>query len=495
MTERCDAASASNPLQLLHQVADKALTDTGAAEVLAQIDSIGVVSLTTDFPNTRIQTGHFPNLPKSLGNALGADNAVNHIYTSVGGNSPQLLVNTFAERIANGDADVALLAGCENLDTLIERLKQGLSLDDWNDDPGDKPELLGQNRLGNSDLEERYELTRPTHIYPLFEIALRAHYNRDPEQHQEQLGRLFASFNAVAADNPLSWFPQRRSSEEITKVSDSNRWVGYPYTKYLNSVIKVNMAAGVVMCSVEKAEQLGIPADRWVFLHGCSDLYDKWYVSEREQLHRSPAIKSMGEQAFQMAGIGVDQLTHMDIYSCFPSAVQVACDEIGISHQDLRGLTLTGGLPYFGGPGSNYTMHGIAQAVMHCRGNPDRWILVTGNGWYLTKHSCGIYSNTPYQGEWQRPASLQAEIDNQPSVEIQENAGVASARIESYSLIYGRKGPETGMALLRLEGGQRTFAKIAEPGGANWQRLMQQDGVGMTASIAHKDGLNYLSLK
>jgi len=55
----------------------------------------------------------------------------------------------------------------------------------------------------------------------------------------------------------------------------------------------------------------------------------------------------------------------------------------------------------------------IAEAAARCRARPGALAMTTGNGWFLTKQSCGIWSTTPVQCAWTRqdPKVLQAEID------------------------------------------------------------------------------------
>ena len=246
-----------------------------------------------------------------------------------------------------------------------------------------------------NDYERAYGLAFPVNTYPLFETAIRGQRHRTPEQHLDALGKFFSPFSKVASENPHSWFPTYRPPEEISTPSEKNRFVGFPYTKYLNAVIEVDMAAAVVMTSVGKARELGIPESKWVFLHGCADAADIWFVSERVNFHSSPAIRTMGKKAFTMAGRTTGDMAFIDLYSCFPSAVELGCQELGIAEDDPRGLTVTGGLPYFGGPGNNYVMHSIVTMTDKLRNSPGKFGLATGNGWYVTKHSAGIYSTAP----------------------------------------------------------------------------------------------------
>lgn len=300
----------------------------------------------------------------------------------------------------------------------------------------------------------------PVNTYPLFENAIRGELGRSVAAHQLEIGKLFSEFTKVAADNPHAWFPTYRSPEEIATESEKNRYVGYPYTKYMNSIIRVDQAAAVVMTSVAKARELGIPEDRWVYLHGCADANDLWYVTERVNYHSSPAIRTMGRKAFAMAGMTAADMDYLDLYSCFPSAVEIGAKELGFALDDPRGFTVTGGLPYFGGAGNNYVMHSIATMMDRLRANPGSKGLCTANGWFVTKHSMGIYSTQPREGTWERedPASYQAELDAMDHPVVDE-APSGAGKVETYTVVHGRGGPEFAIVIGRLgETGHRFVA-------------------------------------
>ncbi len=407
-----------SPIEMLAKVARAAIADSGAGEKLTPaIDTISIVRFTADSPGDqgRLPKRMFRNPPLSVAKHLGIAPR-RTIYTATGGNTPQWLVNRTAEEIAQGRCDVALLAGAEYIATLLGAMKNGVDLGWGNSpdvDPGSDPEEIGDMRAGVNDYERSYGLHFPVNTYPLFETRSAASSAARRRNILEWLGKFFSPFSKVASENPYSWFPVYRSPEEISTPTEKNRFVGFPYTKYLNAVIEVDMAAAVVMTSVEKARDLGIPESKWIYLHGCADASDIWNVSERVNFHSSPAIHMIGRKAFAMADIDVGDVSLIDLYSCFPSAVQLGCQELGIGEDDPRGLTITGGLPYFGGAGNNYVMHSIVTMAEKLRGNPGKFGLCTGNGWYVTKHSAGIYSTKPIEGDWTRedPASYQPEID------------------------------------------------------------------------------------
>jgi acetyl-CoA C-acetyltransferase len=191
-----------------------------------------------------------------------------------------------------------------------------------------------------------------------------------------------------------------------------------------------------------------------------------------------------------MAGLTIDRIAYLDLYSCFPSAVQIARDELGIAAGDPRPLTVTGGLPYHGGPANNYVSHSIATMMQKLRNDPGSTGLCTALGWYITKHAIGIYSTRPVEGHWHRedPAETQARVDTLPSVEVeQEPSGPGT--VESYTVIHGRNGPEKGVVVGRLLGGKRFVAHTPDDAGL-WETMRREDFVGRSGHVRSEGGKN-----
>ena len=484
-------AEGEGPVPMLARAARMAAEDTGlGVDILKAVDTVAVVRFTVDSAEAgRLPVGQVPNPPRSLANAIGAAPKT-EIYTAAGGNTPQALVNKSAEDIAEGRADVVLLAGCENLATILGALKSGVKLDAWGDDAGGEPEKFGDYRPGVNATEHAHGMRFPVNTYPLFENAIRGAKGRSVAFHQKKLGKLFQRFNAVAAANPESWFPTARTAEEIATPGEKNRYVGFPYTKYMNAVIEVDQAAAVIMTSVAKARELGVPDERMVYLHGCADVAEIWNVIERPDLSVSPAIRLMAREVFAMSGLSIGDIDHFDLYSCFPSAVEYALDAFGIPADDERGLTVTGGLPYFGGAGNNYVMHSIVMMLHKVREDAGSFGLVTGNGWFATKHAAGIYSTEPTEGPWKRrdPKTYQAEIDaiERPKVVVEANG---KATIETYTVAHDRNGPMLGIVIGRLEDGSRFVANTPAER-AVMEDLMAKEGLGRTGTVRHEGGKN-----
>lgn len=350
--QKCDPDDAKGPVEVQAELCRRAAQDaTGSAEageaLLASLDTLAVVSSTTDEPDfKRIPVAHLRNAPKAITEALGIA-PPRQYKTTTGGNTPQMLVNKFAEEIAEGEANAVLVVGVEVLGSMLKKVLSGTDMTHWGD--GNEPIadecVLGSARVGVGEIEHAHGLNWPTNTYAIFESAMRHESGRTMEEHQRWLGEFMHPFTKVAAKNPHAWFPVERSPEEISMETPQNRMVGAPYTKYLNSVLRVDQGAAYIMTSVEKARALGVREDKWVFLHGCGDANEIWDVCERVTLHQSLAISEMGRDAFEMAGWSLEDIDLIDIYSCFPSAVQAGCEALGIPTDDRAGLQLPADCP------------------------------------------------------------------------------------------------------------------------------------------------------
>ena len=486
-TYRGDPATSPSPNALLKIAADRAAADAGiGAAGLAGIDGLAVAGFTIDAPgSTRTTIPHALNPPETLARQMGADPRW-AVYSHMGGNTPQYLINVLAERIARGETELGLAVGAEFLGSAIKRLTKGLPFEDWAadvDDAQSEPERIGDPRPGASAYEIRHGIGRPINCYPLFENALRARDGRSLADHQARLGRLFAPFTEVASRNPEAWFPVARTAEELVTVSDRNRMVGFPYPKLLNAIMEVDQSAGVLIASEQKARELGVPEDRWVYLHGCADAADLWFMMDRQHFHSSPAMRLTGKLALEMAGVTLDQIDYFDLYSCFPVAVEIGAEELGLALDDPRGLTVTGGLPYAGGPGNNYAMHSIAAMMGKLRTKPGGWGLTTGNGWYLTKQSTGVYSTRRPEQPFERqdPKVLQAEIDSLSHPVVTETPQGA-AKIETYTVVHRREGPFMGIVIGRDESDRR-FAAVTPADAETLAGLEVGEQVGRTGRV------------
>lgn len=375
--------------------------------------------------------------------------------TTMGGNSPQTLVNGTAMEIQRGELDLAILCGGEAWRTRMRARKAGVELEWPKSAPDQMPRLLGEDLEMNHPSERARGIVMPVQVYPMFETAVRAAAGRTVEEQQTLSSELYAKFSEAAAANPYAWLRDVKTAEEIRTPSATNRMIGFPYPKYMNSNNDVDMGAALIMCSVEKAEALGVPRDRWVFPHSGADCHEHNYISNRWSFAETPAVELGGRRALELAGVGIDDIEIIDLYSCFPSAVQLGAQSLGISLD--RQVTRTGGLAFAGGPWNNYVMHAIATVMNDLRDRPGAKGLVWANGGYATKHSFGVYSTTPPVSF--QHAHPQDEVDAMPRRELAEPAAAqGTATVEAYSVMFARDGePETALAACLLADGRRAW--------------------------------------
>ncbi len=449
------------PVDLLAEAARRAAADSGGRGVAAAVDSIRVVS---------ILSWRYRNPGTLVAERIGAtlpDHPAASVYSTVGGNQPQALVNAAARDIAAGRCDLVLVGGAEAWRTRSAARRSGESLP-WTTEPTATPpaQQFGQDQPLSSEHEMARGLMMPVQMYPLFENAWRAANGWSISEHRRRLGALWSRFSEVAATNPHAWIQRRYSPDELVTPGPTNRLIGWPYPKLLNSNNAVEQGAAVLICSVEKARSLGVPADRWVFLHAGTDAADTLHVSNRLDLHSSPAIRLAGRRALELAGVTAADIEHVDLYSCFPVAVQIAAHELGLGTGigADRPLTVTGGLSFAGGPWNNYVTHAIATMIGKLRSTDDprgSVGLCTANGGYLTKHAFGVYGTRPPR-EGFRYADVQSEVDALGRVESADDAK-GPVTIEAYTVMHDRDGqPETGFAAVRLANGQRAWGRAAE---------------------------------
>jgi acetyl-CoA C-acetyltransferase len=473
-----DPRAALSPLAALARLARAAADDAGAGErLLRAIDTCALVEVAGWSP---------ANGPALLAESLGACPR-RTLVSAVGGEMGLTLLGRVAGLVAAGEARVAFVAGCNNLRTLRVAQARGIRLA-WETGGTGAPEVVGVTRAGSSALELRYGLGRPVDVYPLFENALRARRGLAPQAHLANVGRLMSRFTEVAARNPYAWFPVRRSADELVTVTPRNRMIAYPYPKYLNAVIDTDQAAGCFVVSAAAARALGVPRSKWVFWGGGAHAEEAaWYPCERRDFHSSPALAATAGAALARAGVGVDDVDAFDFYSCFPVAVEIACQELGLAEDDPRGLTVTGGLPYAGGPASNYTLHAVAAMCERLRERPGARGLVTGNGWYLTKHSAAVLASAPPDGAPHAPPPPAALPPPLPL--LAEASG--PARIETYTVVYDRDGaPERGIVVGRLVEGGHRFLANTPPERALLEELTAAEAVGRLGHVRCEDGEN-----
>jgi acetyl-CoA C-acetyltransferase len=492
-TERIDDPGyrGMSAVELATAAVEAALADTGA-DVRAVARAIGVFAGLRQFEICGPFTpplGVSSNYPRSVARRVGAD-PVRVLLEPVGGNGPQKLLTEFAGAIAAGDADVVLVLGSEPGSTA----RYFAGRDDKPDFTEHVDGQLEDRGFGIDALVDEYTvnhgLTGAPVQYGLLENARRARLGLSVAEYRQAMAELFAPFSKIAAKNPFSASPVERSVAEIATVTADNRMICDPYPRLLVARDQVNQGAAALVMSVEAARRLGVPEEKWVFLHGHADMTEQSLL-ERADLGLSPASEMTAPEALRVAGIDTGDVATLDLYSCFPFPVFAIIDGLGIPADDPRGLTLTGGLPYFGGPGNSYSLHAIAETVCEMRGRPGAFGLVGANGGIMSKYSVGVYSTTPVDWVVDDSAQLQKKVAALPTVAVTRHPD-GPATIETYSVRYDWP-VRTGIIVGRLDADDSRFMAVTEDD--DLVGLMSDgDPLGAKILVKPSDSINRASL-
>lgn len=425
--------------------------DTGATGVLGAAGSLDVVYC---------QSWQYDDPPRRLADALGITPARVR-YSGIGGTTPQVLIDEAARAMLAGELDVAVVVGAEALQTK-RRLKAA----------GEKPPWSHREREARPfpfdvpfhPAEVAHEVFQAWLTFAVFDIARRAHLGIAPGRNARSVGELFAPLSAIAAANPNAWFREERTAEALSTPTPTNRIVAYPYTKTEVAMMDVDQAAAVIVATAEAADQLGVPTDRRVWLRGWCGANDPAYVAEHEPMWASPAMRAASQTALTAAGTDVDAIEHLDLYSCFASSVTFAREALGLASDDTRAVSVTGGLPFAGGPGSNYLTHALATMAAVLRNDPGSHGLVSGVGMHLTKHVYAVYSTEPGPVTPPDENAVQQELDARPRRRIVEHAD-GPATIAGYTVVHDRSGePSRALAVCDLPTGDRCYAQTTDAG-------------------------------
>ena len=425
-----------------------------------------------------------PGAPASqTADALGLRDVACEV-TTAGGQAPQWAVTRAATEISAGSLRGTLIVGAEATRSM-RAANPGAhflsALGDGREDEERDP-VVGISTNGMlGEAEIGAQLARPAEVYPLYESVVAHTAGRSPAEQREHLGALLAPFTEVAAANPFAWFHDVRSAADIARPSPENRLTAEPYTKRMNSFPNVDVGSALLVCSLAAARAAGIE-EQSIFVWAGATNGDT-APTTRPELGASRPFRAATKALFEAAGVGVDDVSHFDLYSAFPSSVQIAANELGIAHDDARGLTAAGGMPFFGGPGNNYPSHAIASLVLKLR-EEGGLAFAHANGGFLTKHSVGLYATAPPPRGFAAAdtSAAQAEIDAAALPLALEADG--DARGEAGTVVYDRDGSVSSAPVIATLSDGRRAAAQAEP--SQLEELAGQSLVGRTIRLQGK---------
>lgn len=476
------------PIDGMVDSARRALADAGCDGLRENIDCIvSIPFLARQVPELAAM---FPDTAGSgVAEALGIEPAT-LLTSDFGGNLPQWFVNRCADDLVRGEYGAVLITGCELMSTLFAGLRSGADLSAWQQGGARESTDLGSGLEPCLPSERAHGLFEPINTYPLFQSALRHAHGWSEREQAERLGGLVSRMSQVAAINPLAWKQDLLSADDVLSTEAGNRMITSPYTRAMNAILAVDMSASVILTTDAHALSLGVPPEKMVYLQGGAEANDVWYTSERVDFYRSPAMSACMSYTMDMADISVRGIDHFDLYSCFPSAVEVACDTLGIAPDDPRGVTVTGGLMRFGGPGNNYSLHAIASLYERLRNARSGCGLVSANGGYLTKHAVGIYGVSEPSVPWieRDRDGLQGRLDAEDHPALNARPEGGRLVVEAHAVPFKDGMPARGIVVGRLDDGRRCLAQAVDE--ASCDALLHDDCVGREGRVVPGEPVN-----
>ncbi len=472
----------ASPMDLAGRAAQAAIDASEGRSVAEAIDTIGVVKIFSDSaPLWASKLGRSNNPPQSVARRIGA-NPAHRIYSVTGGNEPQTLLMEFFHDLQAGQRECVMLCGSEAIKNQRYAERNGIKID-WCEEFEEDLEDRGFGMWVVSQQERHNGLLAPIYYYSIMEEFRRQKQGLDRETYMARECQMLGALNRVAVENPYSQFPTPLSQQDMLAAEP----LTHLYTKRMVAQDSVNQGAALLLTTVGKARQLGIPEHNWVYMHGAAK-GTEYDMSLRPDPGRSPMAGKVVERAFRMAGINCTEVSLVDIYSCFPVAVTAIAEVLGIATDGSQQLTLTGGLPYFGGPGNNYSMHGLAEMWSQIRRDPKQYAYVHANGGMLSKHGGGIFGCAPSSIDWST-ADTDIPQDSLPRRDAIQHPDRGT--VLAYTVNYMKGKPVQGIILAETDDGHR-FVSHSKPEDQDMvQAMAEGEPAGQRVSVTRSDENEY----
>ncbi len=454
-------ADGLEPLALLEQAIRRAEHDAGT-NLIDDIGSLDVVNFLS---------WRYRDPERMLAERLGVQPLHSH-YGPVGGESPIRFLHEAALRIARGECVVAVVCGAEAQSTATKAERAGVTLP-WTPFAHDVEEPK-RGAAFQKPLAVKLGVFRPVSVYPFYEVASAAKWGQTPRQALAESGELWSRYSAVAAYNPNAWLKRHFASDEITTPSAENRPIAWPYTKLMVANPMVNMGAALILTSLARARDAGIPEARMIYPLGGAAAEDPRDYLLRDQFAESHPQNAVLQAAMNLVGGNGSAFDVIELYSCFPCVPKMARRTLGLG-PDVE-PTVTGGLTFFGAPLNTYMTHAACAMVRRLRGGGAKRGLLYGQGGFVTKHHALVISREP-PSSLSQDISVQADADRHrlPAPDFVSDVS-GNGMVESFTALHGRDGEvEHGVVMLRTEQDTRTLARVPAQDEATLARLMDLD--------------------
>ena len=442
-----DFTCASEPIDLMIESVRRAAEDSGAVNPLAGVQRIAV-------PKGRWR---YQNPAGEIARAIGARSAVS-VLASVGV-LQQSLIGDACKRIAAGEIDTAIVTGADTGYRILRAKIAGRRAGERQQEDAPDVSLEPEEELLHP-AELRAGIRMPVALYAIIESAWRAKQGLTVDDHRQRLGAMYRRFSEIAAENPHAWSRHAVAASAISEASDRNPMLAFPYTRLHCAGWNVDQAAALLLCSAGKAQELGIARAKWVYASASTESNHMVPVSARAEIESCAGARLAGRAALETAGMDASQLDLIELYSCFPVAVETYAHELDISLR--RDLTVTGGMPFAGGPFNNYMLQATCRMAQLIREGRGRTGLVSSVSGVLTKQGFGLWSGEPGSDgfSFQDVSADTARLSREREVlDIFHGRGV----IVGYTVLHEKGQAPRALVLADTESGARALAWSENP--------------------------------
>ena len=447
-----DPTQCLEPWRLMARAVRRAAADAGSDTLLAQIESISVPQGMWEYRNPG----------RLIADALGCSSA-RSILSDLGVLQLSLL-SDLCRAIAAGEQHLGVITGGE---AKFRELRAGITGRPVVNtaQPADTPPPDMHHTSSDpwaSDLEARAGLSSPVELFAIIESALRYQQGLDVEEHRDRIAQLYSRFSEVAAGNPHAWRREPVSPQAIRDPSPRNAMLAFPYTKRHSSQWNVNQAVAIFVCSVARAARLGLERDGWIFPLAAAQSKHVVPLAQQRLLHTHPGTALSGERALALAGVSARDVDAAELYSCFPAAIQSFARDLKVA--ETCPWTVTGAMPFAGGPYNSFSLEGVARMVEVLRegegndGSERRIGLVSNLSGIFGKQACALFSNLP-NADGYHCEDITAAVAACDLPLALDGDYVGPATVVGYTVVFVGGVPSHGIAICDTPAGWRTVVR------------------------------------
>lgn len=458
MQREADPAKALEPLDLMLQAVRRAGADACGDRGGALLEGLAFIAV----PKGRWR---YRNPAGEIARSVGARSATT-VLADVGV-LQQSLIGEACRRIAAGEIDSALVAGADAGWRMLQAKIAGTRASERQQDDEPDVRMQAEEELLHP-AELRAGIRMPVPLYAMLESAWRAKQGLGIAEHRRRLGEMYERFAAIAAANPHAWRRTQVGADEIREASERNPMQAFPYTRMQCANWNVDQGSALLFCSAERAESLGVPRDRWIHPWASTESNHMVPVSARADLAACTGARIAGRAALEAGGVGHARPDLVELYSCFPIAVEAYADALGIPL--ARDLSVTGGMSFAGGPFNNYVLHATGRMAELLREGRGESGIVSSVSGILTKQGFGLWGRGAGPNGFVF-SDLTGEVGNATATKVVEECFRGRARIAACTVMH-EKGVQRALVLADTESGGRALASSND---AALIKRMQQD--------------------